>query len=112
MKPSDSANSANSANSSIGSNGSLALPHCHIPLGYGSGRVPPILHSGQRVNLAADCASWLQVGHRVEAGEFDRSDRSLLASFLVRLRSVSHPVCGSAKVRVESLLCHLKEACK
>jgi hypothetical protein len=54
------------------------------------------------MNLTPDCAPWLHVARQILAGEFDKADSSTVASVTIGLRSVLHPLCQQALVRLRA----------
>ncbi len=62
------------------------------------------LLEAEAMRLAPDCAPWLHVARQILAGEFDGGDRCLLESLLIGVRSISHPACQQARIRLESQL--------
>jgi hypothetical protein len=52
--------------------------------------------------LSPDCAPWLAVAQQILAGEFDGCDRSTRESLSIGLRSISHPACGRALMRLQT----------
>ena len=64
----------------------------------------------EAAHLPHDCAPWLHIARQVMAAEFDGGDRSLLESLHIGLRSIPHPVCESARTRLNALLGRRKEA--
>jgi len=64
------------------------------------------LLEAEAARLTPDCAPWLHIARQVLAGEFDGGDRSLLESLHIGLRSIRHPLCESAKARLEAALGH------
>ena len=51
-------------------------------------------------HLTPDCAPWLHVARQILAGEFDGSDRSMIASLCIGLRNIKHPDCQRAVERL------------
>jgi hypothetical protein len=53
-------------------------------------------------NLPPDCAPWLHVARQVVEGEFDAVlDDSVRGSLEIGLRSILHPLCQQALVRLQ-----------
>jgi hypothetical protein len=59
------------------------------------------LLEGQAAGLAPDCAPWLHVAKQVLAGEFVGCDGSTRESLTIGLRSIRHPLCERALMRLK-----------
>lgn len=60
------------------------------------------LLKAQTLNLTLDCAPWLHVARQVVEGEFDAVlDNSVRGSLEIGLRSVPHPLCQRALLRLK-----------
>ena len=56
---------------------------------------------GQAAGLPMDQAAWLPVARQIMAGEFEGADRSTVQSLVIGLRSIQHPDCQRALVRIQ-----------
>ena len=59
-----------------------------------------VLLEAKAAHLTPDCAPWLHIARQVLAGEFDGSDRSMIASLCIGLRNIKHPDCQHAIERL------------
>lgn len=53
-------------------------------------------------NLSLDCAPWLHIARQILAGEFEGANSSTRESLAIGLRSIRHPVCDEALVRLKA----------
>jgi len=60
-----------------------------------------ILRQGRAHQLRADCIPWLHIARQILAGEFEGGDNSTVQSLTTGLRSVPHPSCREALVRLQ-----------
>ena len=56
---------------------------------------------GRSEGLSADCAPWLHIARQILAGEFDDADNSTVQSLTIGVRSIMHPTCQQALIRLK-----------